>query len=150
LIFKKGSRLSDEGVGTAIGQKKETPWSSVRHSAFLGSREFMARIKEHHIGGDKSASDIPALKSSKSRPSIEELQKDVENQISLKPSVIKQLSLFLCQRYSGKKLKEIGDYFSVGESGVSQAARRVQDRVEVDKEFGNIVEEIGRRFRTYP
>jgi len=132
-------------VETAIGQKNENPWINIKHSTFLGSAEFIARIKENHIGGDDSASDIPALKSLKSRPSIEEIQKEVASLIELKPAVKKQLTLYLCQRYSGKKLKEIGDCFCIGESGVSQAARRVQTRIQVDKELGNIVEEIGRR-----
>jgi len=31
----------------------------------------------------------------------------------------------LCQRYSGKTLKEIGRHFNIGESEVSQASRRI-------------------------
>ncbi len=35
------------------------------------------------------------------------------------------VKMYLCQRYSGKKLKEIGLHFGSGESGVSPACRRV-------------------------
>jgi putative transposase len=132
-------------VEIAIGQKNESPWSNIMHSTFLGGQEFIAQIKEKHIGEDKSASDIPALKSLKSRPSMEQIQKEVASLIGLKPAVKKQVNLYICQRYSGKKLKEIGDHFCIGESGVSQAARRAQARIMVDKEFRNIVAEIGRK-----
>jgi len=34
-------------------------------------------------------------------------------------------AIFKSQRGSGRKLKEIGTYFDIGESGVSQTTRRV-------------------------
>jgi len=41
----------------------------------------------------------------------------------------------LCHRYTGKRLKEIGKYFKVTESGVSQASRRVAVALEKDKKL---------------
>jgi hypothetical protein len=41
--------------------------------------------------------------------------------------------MYLCQRYTGKKLEEIGLHFGIGESGVSQACRRVAQKMEKDK-----------------
>jgi len=38
--------------------------------------------------------------------------------------------MFLCQRYTDEKLKDIGGFFGVGESGVSQACRRVKDKIK--------------------
>jgi chromosomal replication initiation ATPase DnaA len=43
--------------------------------------------------------------------------------------------MYLCQRYTGNKLKEIGLYFGIGESGVSQACRRVAQKIEKDKKL---------------
>jgi len=40
---------------------------------------------------------------------------------------------FKSQRGSGRKLKEIGIYFNIGESGVSQTTRRVSDKLKNDK-----------------
>jgi len=45
--------------------------------------------------------------------------------------------MFLCQRYTDEKLKDIGAYFGVGESGVSQACRRVKDKIRKDKSVKN-------------
>jgi hypothetical protein len=41
----------------------------------------------------------------------------------------------LCQRYTGEKLKDIGTYFGIGKSGVSQENRRVKDKTRNDKKF---------------
>ena len=42
---------------------------------------------------------------------------------------------YLCQRNTGNKLKEIGLHFGIGESGVSQACRRVAQKIEKDKKL---------------
>jgi hypothetical protein len=43
--------------------------------------------------------------------------------------------------YTGKKLKEIGLQFGIGESGVSQSCKRVAQKIEKDKK---LKKEIGR------
>jgi chromosomal replication initiation ATPase DnaA len=43
--------------------------------------------------------------------------------------------MYLCQRYTGKKLKDIGRHFGIGESGVSQACRHVIHKIEKDKKL---------------
>ncbi len=45
----------------------------------------------------------------------------------------RNVKMYLCQRYTGNKLKEIGFHFGIGGSGVSQACRRVADKIENDK-----------------
>ncbi len=47
----------------------------------------------------------------------------------------RNVKMYLCQRYSGKKLKEIGLHFGIGESGVLQACRRVAQKIENDKKL---------------
>jgi len=41
--------------------------------------------------------------------------------------------MYLCQKYTGEKLKKIGLQFGIGESGVSQSCRRVAQKIEKDK-----------------
>jgi len=48
---------------------------------------------------------------------------------------LKRLSLYFCHRYSGKKMKEIGVYFDIGESGVSQSSRWISLKISADKKL---------------
>jgi hypothetical protein len=48
-----------------------------------------------------------------------------------------KVRMYLCQRYTGKKLKEMALHFGIGESGVSQASRRVAQKIERDKKLKN-------------
>jgi chromosomal replication initiation ATPase DnaA len=57
-------------------------------------------------------------------------------------NLARQVKLHLCHRYSGRRLREIGEWFGVTESGVSQASRRIQDRQEEDRKLRLLVREI--------
>ena len=45
----------------------------------------------------------------------------------------------------GNERKDIGAYFGVGESGVSQACRRVKDKIRKDKKLERIVSKIEKK-----
>ncbi len=81
----------------------------------------------------------------KSAPAIEEIKKKAEEVFENDEGLAKKVSLYLCHRYSGRKLKEIGGYFGLGESGVSQASRRVRMKIEADKKLRRKVKDIEKR-----
>ncbi|GBE00513.1 chromosomal replication initiator protein DnaA [bacterium BMS3Abin07] len=47
----------------------------------------------------------------------------------------RKASLYLCHRYSRKTLKEIGSYFGIGESAVSQASHRFKRKLDKDRKL---------------
>ncbi len=45
----------------------------------------------------------------------------------------RNVMMYLCRRYTGARLKDIGQFFGIGESGASQASRRVsQKTIEIE------------------
>jgi len=53
--------------------------------------------------------------------------------------------MYLCRRYIGERLKDIGLHFGIGESGVSQAGRRVAQKVENDKQLKKKIAKISKK-----
>jgi chromosomal replication initiation ATPase DnaA len=53
--------------------------------------------------------------------------------------------MYLCPRYTGQRLKDIGRHFDIGESGVSQASRRVIQKKKEDKQFIKRIEKIEKK-----
>jgi putative transposase len=147
-LFGKTDSIARENyrkfVEAAIGREIESPSSKIMHSTFLGSQEFIERIKDIYLKG-RPDTGIPAMRSLKARPSIEKIEEEISMLAGLTPAQKKQISLYLSQRFSGKRFKEIGDHFGIGESGVSQGARRTQQKIESDKKFRIVVEEIKKR-----
>jgi hypothetical protein len=93
---------------------------------------FNARIA---YGGKKPDKYLPALKKLLPKVSIKDVSNEVESVYVNEPVLSRSVKMFFCKRMTGEKLKDIGSYFDVGESGVSQASRRVHDKMTKDKKF---------------
>jgi len=66
---------------------------------------------------------------------MQDIVKEVELVFPEDKVLSRNVKMYLCQRYTGNKLKEIGFHFGIGESGVSQACRRVADKIKKDKKL---------------
>jgi putative transposase len=129
-------------VESMIDMEYESPLKEVFASTILGSRDFINEIREKHLDSKRSDRDLPDLKHFHERPGIEEINKKAAMILKEDAALLKRLQLYLCHRYSGKRLKEIGDYFGIGVSGVSQASRRVGMQIENDKGFKKKVNKL--------
>ena len=59
----------------------------------------------------------------------------------------RNVKMFLCRRYTDEKLKDIGAYFGIGESGVSQACRCVKDKIRKDKKPERKISKIEKKIK---
>ncbi|MDA8404756.1 MAG: hypothetical protein M0Z56_11285 [Desulfobacteraceae bacterium] len=109
---------------------------------FLGGKAFIENIKSAYLKDKKKDRGLPALKEVSEKPVIEAIVLAVESVFGAATPLSKQAALYVCHRYSGKTLGEIGRYFSVGDSGVSQASRRFLEKLNKDKKLQNDMEKI--------
>lgn len=116
-------------------------------SAILGSHEFIAEIEEKHLEKKQADRDIPDLRRIACRWSVEEIIETVRGFLEKESSLAKKLSIYLCHRYSGARLKEIGDRFGIGAAGVSQESRRFAIRIQADGELRKIVDDLRERMK---
>lgn len=73
---------------------------------------------------------------------MEPIEKVVDSVLQSDEKLARQVKLHMCHRHSGMKLKEIGQRFGIGESGVTQASRRISMKAEKDKRLREIVKMI--------
>jgi chromosomal replication initiation ATPase DnaA len=73
---------------------------------------------------------------------MHDIFKEVELAFTNDKVLSRNVKMYLCQRYTGKKLKEIGLHFSIGASGVSQACRRVAHKIKKDKKLKKKIERL--------
>ncbi|MBE9572764.1 MAG: hypothetical protein IMF11_19240 [Proteobacteria bacterium] len=114
-------------------------------STLLGSPDFIAFIKDKFLSGKKSDKDLPALKELTDKASLKDIFDEVESVFGKEAAVSRNVKMFLCQGYTGKKLKDIGTYFGIGESGVSQACRRVKDKIRNDKKLERKIAKVEKK-----
>ena len=114
-------------------QEYDSPLEQVVSSTLLGSADFITFIRENFLSAKKPDKELPALIELVKKPSIEDIFKQAELVFTKDKVMARNVKIYLCQRYTGKKLMEIGSHFGIGESGVSQACRRVAQKIEKDK-----------------
>jgi hypothetical protein len=146
--FGKKVSVAQKGYGNFVSalvdKEYESPLDDVVSSTLLGSPDFIALIKDKFLLGKKPDKDLPALKELVGKASMQDIFDTVESVFGKQPPLARNVKMFLCQKYTDEKLKDIGTHFGIGESGVSQASRRVNDKIRRDKKLKRNVAKIGK------
>jgi major membrane immunogen (membrane-anchored lipoprotein) len=129
-------------VDALVDQEYYSPLEEVVSSTLLGSADFIAYIKENFLSAKKPDKELPALKELVQKPSMKDIYEEVGLVLTEDKSLARNVKMYLCQRNTGKKLKDIGLHFGIGESGVSQACKRVAHRIEKDKKLKKKIERL--------
>ena len=127
---------------TPIAMDCGSPLDRTITSVILGSADFITTIREKHLPVKHGVRNVPALKELIGRPSLESIISGVRSVAEADETQAKRMSIYLCHRYSGAKLKEIGERFGVGESAVAQASRRFAARMHEDTGLREAVEMV--------
>ena len=103
------------------------------------------KISQAIIEGKAINRDLPALKALSSKPVLEDIIKAVEAAFIQQPALSKNISLYLCHKYTTSRLKEIGRYFNIGESAVSQTSRRIRIKINQDQKLKRKIRSIEKK-----
>jgi putative transposase len=131
-----------EFVNALAKQVYESPLKQVFASTILGSLGFIKYIQKNYLGSDKNNRDLPVLTELTKKRTIEEIKEAVGIVIEDDPAMVKKVTLYISHRFSGRKLKEIGDSFGIGESAVSQNRRRIEGIIAKNKKLQKQIKKI--------
>lgn len=134
-------------VNALVGQKYESPLKDVVSSTLLGNADFISYIKETFLSDKKPDKDLPALKELAPKASMHDIFNAVDDSLGNDTKLARNVKMYLCQKYTAKKLKDLGGYFSIGESGVSQASRRVSQWLGKDINLRREIEKLETRIK---
>ncbi|BDV43603.1 transposase [Geotalea uraniireducens] len=126
------------------GKEYESPLTGTIGSSILGSPGFVDEISSTHLKGKKDT-NIPALRQFISRPTPEEILVAAKAGFADNEKLARQVGIHLCHKFSGLKLREIGDLFDVRDTAISEANRRIVRKLAADGELRKKVERIKSR-----
>ena len=129
-------------VNEVIGKEYESPLKETVASAILGGKDFIKKITERYIKGKKVDRNVPSLKKLYRGHSIADITEESEKVFKGDTLIARKAILYLCHKYSGMTLKEIGAQFKIGESAVSQNSHRFMKTLNKDRELRRKVESI--------
>ena len=134
-------------VQSLVGQEYDSPLKNVVGSVLLGSQDFINFIKQEFISSLGPDKDLPALRQLVPRVSMEVVFAEVDSVFVQDPAFSRNLKIYLCHRYTGEKLKSIGNHFGISESAVSHASKRVRGQIELDRKLKKKVLTIEKKLR---
>jgi len=130
-------------VEDGLKKKPKNPLKEVFASTFLGSSEFIRRAKEKLVNiREGDARNIPALRDLMARPSLEQIERAIELVIRRDHPLYKRFCIYVSHRHCGFSLKEIGAYYGMEGSAISQSSRRFRQRILEDRKLVKLLAEI--------
>ncbi len=130
----------------ATDKEYDNPLKDTKASAILGGNEFVNEIRDKYLSGKKIDRNQPSLRELK-RTNIKEIISEVEEILGKNETISRKAAIYLCHRYSGRTLREIGEYFGIGESAVSQTSRRFNILLNKNKKLNKKIEAICNRLK---
>lgn len=129
-------------VDLLVNMKYESPLKDVISSTILGTHEFIGFIKDKYIKSENVDRDLPALKVLKERPAIAEIVSCVDKELKDNETLSRNIKMYLCWKYTGETLDDIGQHFGIGGSGICQAGRRISKRIMEDSSLAGVINKI--------
>jgi REP element-mobilizing transposase RayT len=124
----------------------ESPLTQTVAATVLGSETFVRHFTETHVAQKHAGRDMPAVRHLIKPLQLEKILNMVRETMTDEKTA-RKASIYLAHRYSGARLKELGVYFGLSESGVSQLSRRFEtwmdEKEVVKKEIEGIIENLG-------
>lgn len=138
-----------EFVEEAMGESMEDPLKQVHASTILGSPSFLAWVQDNLKGNRQEADrrNIPALKALAPRPSLEQIHWIAADVIKDDERLIKKMGMCISQDLGGYSLGEIGERYGLQGAAVSQSNRRLRHKVEEDRRFRKIMDEVQNKLK---
>jgi len=143
---KDVERKYREFVNEGMKEESESPLMGVIASTILGSPEFVRVKSQEHLGEKEADRNMPALRIL-TRPTVDEIINTVEKVIGKDDPLSRKVSIYFCHRYSGARLKEIGERFGMSDAAITLASRRVKISSESDVTLRKLLDRVGKRLR---
>ena len=126
----------------AIGKESPDPLAGSVASTILGNDDFVRDIREKYLDGKEKDRELPALRDLTRGPDIAEIKAVSEETFPKNARLARMAGIYLCWRFSGAKLKEIGKLYGISESGVTQAGKRFEEAMKKDNSLKKRIPEI--------
>jgi REP element-mobilizing transposase RayT len=149
---ERASKLYAEFVLSGVGRELENPLAGAASSGILGSEPFVERIKKDVIVEKFNTPDpeIPELRNLRIRPELAGIRAEVEAYLGGRNKHAKRAAIFIAHKNTDYTLREIGEVFDIGPSGISASCRKMRASLISNESLAQAVSEIERRLFAKP
>jgi hypothetical protein len=133
-----------EFVIGGIGQEVPASIKDSIRMGILGSEEFVTKIKKEFLEDKISKPDRekPQLRKLRKKPDLPLILSVSEKVLGARNKFVVPIAILISQKSTALKLREIGEFFSLSMSGVSNACGRARAAIAFNTSLANAVEGI--------
>lgn len=132
-------------VEELLEREYPSPMRDVIASTILGSPEFVEKVSSENLGLRKDGRNVPAMKILRPRPGMDEVLIKVKAE-PISERQVRKITIYCCHKFSGAKLKEIGEKFGMTEAAVSQTSRRLVSQARQDEALKELLDRLEKKF----
>ena len=132
-------------VEDLLGTEYDSPLKAVVASTILGSPDFVNEVSEKKLIDQNDERNLPAAKALALHPSIDMIMAKVREEIGDEKNT-RNVIVYCCKKYSGAKLKDIGERFGMSDAAVSQTCRRLLLKAKKDQQFNKTIHRLEAMF----
>ena len=141
----KARRQYKDFVLDGIGKEDECIAENTRQGFILGGEEFVSFVRTNFLEKRGDDSEIPQLRKMRKVTMLQDVSKLIGGMSLQDKRLIRRLTLYIMRKYTPFSLKEIAAFCgNIGDTGVSQACKRVESEQRRNKKLNSIIDEIER------
>lgn len=135
-------------VMSRLRQNSPNPLSEADAAGILGSPGFRERIGKSFLVDkpNENDRDVPQLRKLRPRPGMAEIYTVAAELSGPKNKWTRKAAIWIIHKKTDYSLREIGDFFKIGISGVTDICRRTKKELTFNGTLSRVVQEIERRF----
>ncbi len=145
--YKTAQRQYQNFVNALVGQEYNSPFDEATASVLLGGQDFVDFIKKRYLTGINQSKDVPAVRALVQKVSIQDIADMVDQTMKDEGKMARNIKIFLCRKYTGQKLRTIGETFGIGDSAVTQVYKRFGKKIGQDKQLMDKIQKIERAIK---
>jgi REP element-mobilizing transposase RayT len=138
-----------EFVNEVREQESKSPLKGAVAATILGSPKFVKWITQSHLDEMQADRNVPAVRKMV-RPALDEIETIVGKLIFADKTLARKVSIYFCHRYSGARLREVGERFGMSDAAITQASKRIRIAAEQDGVLRKKLDQVAKKLGIVP
>jgi REP element-mobilizing transposase RayT len=139
----------EEHVICRLSQNLPSPLEAAMKTGILGNADFTKRIMKSFLSDTNAqpVRDLPQLRKLSPRPGLQQIFTTTESFLGSKNRLTRNISIFISHKETDYTLKEIGEFYQLGVSGITDICRRIRKELIHNDTLARAIGEIERRLK---
>jgi len=153
MLFKpspsEAKKAYEEYVLWRASQGFHDPFDAARETGILGKPGFVEQIRKSMLTepAPLAERDYLGISGPGPRPTLQQIQAQTDVVMGRESRLSRKMAIYISHKTTAYTLRSIGEFFGIGEAGISDICRRTKKEIVCNSTLARIIEEIESRLQ---